>query len=464
MNETTTIVVFGITGDLAQKKLIPALLDLYIAGYLPKTFRIVGVGRKEMTEDGFRAYLVEHIEKRGHHHSKERAERFIANTRYLSGDSSQSAIYAELSTYLAKQDKELGTCSNKLFYLAVPPSLYEPIFDNLANAGLSLPCAGKRGWVRVAVEKPFGDNAETAMALDRKLALLFKEEQIFRIDHYLAKETLENILTFRFANVLFEPAWNNKHIEKVHIELLESGTVGKRGIFYEGVGALRDVGQNHLLQMLAFIAMEDPKEWSADAIRKARAEALEHLTLSDKDGEFEGIEGQYEGYLQEEGVNPLSVVETYFRFDAFVETPRWHGVPFILESGKAMEEDRVSITVYFKTQESCVCSGKEGGDAFQNKIVFDIQPDAKISLHLFAKKPGFDMDIQKRIFSFAYAENTEMKLKDAYERLLYDCLRGDQISFLSSREVECAWRFIMPLLDAWQEMEPHVYKTGTRPE
>jgi glucose-6-phosphate 1-dehydrogenase len=456
----TAIIIFGITGDLAQKKLIPALLDLYANKCLQENFRVIGMARREMTDESLCEYIFNTIEKIGHNHSKKLVEKFLAHISYLSGDFSEPRSYEKLGKFLAGQDAESDECSNKLLYLSVPPSLYDVLFENIANSGLSIPCAGEGGWTRIAVEKPFGRDLETAQALDKKLSLLFSEEQIFRIDHYLAKETLENILAIRFGNAIFDPAWNNKHIDKVHITLLEKGGIGARGTFYEDVGALRDVGQNHILQMLAFIAMDDPKEWKSLAIRERREEVLAHLQLQ-KDAEI--IRAQYDGYRSEDGVGKESQVETYFRITALLDLPKWREVPFVLESGKGVGENEVSITVYFKPKQSCVCSNPTDVAMPYNKIIFQIQPETKMILRLYAKKTGFGMDIEPQNFTLSFAKPTE-RLKDAYERLLFAVLKGDQTTFLSSKEVRHAWQFITPIMKSWTDSELIFYKKGTRPK
>lgn len=371
------------------------------------------------------------------------------------------ATYLELARTLQVLDEgRFKTCSNKLFYLAVPPTSYASVFDHLAKSGLTIPCGGDEGWTRVLVEKPFGRDLETAQALDAKLGKLFQEEQIFRIDHYLAKETVQNIITFRFANALFEPVWNANTIDRITIRMWETIGVGQRGSFYEDVGALRDVGQNHLLQMLALTAMDDPKELAAEAIRSARLAVLKKLAVIPDDAlATQVVRGQYEGYRGEEAVAAASETETFFRVTAQVNTKRWRGVPFVLEAGKRLAENKVEIVVTFKEPVSCVCPAED--QHHQNELTIRIQPDEGIILRFWAKKPGLGMDLEPRNLSFFYKEKGDAELTDAYEKVLYDCIRGDQTLFASTEEVAASWRFITPILERWKTVPLELYAAGS---
>ena len=459
VSQPLTIVVFGVTGDLSRKKLLPALMDLFQTGEcLPENTRIVGFARKEQTDDEFRSYVRGVLDEKGHNHDSDAIERFVSSIRYCAGDFSQTDAYAHLAEFLYTLDKEQGGCSNKLYYLAVPPSLYGGIFESLASSGLGTPCG--HSWVRIAVEKPFGRDLETAKELDATLGRLFHEEQIFRIDHYLAKEAIENILSFRFSNIIFDPIWCRDYVESVHIRFFENFGVGTRGSFYEGVGALRDVGQNHILQMLALIAMEDPGELDASKIRAARETVLGELKiLTPEEIEKHTTKGQYASYRTEEKVEPNSKTDTYFKVTTHVENDRWQDVPFILEGGKMLGEQRVEIVLAFKKIESCVCTLPEGSQPRQNKLVISMYPDEKITITFWAKKRGFGMEIEPREFTFDYQSlNQNTRKHDAYEKLLLDCIRGDQTLFTTSREVENAWKFITPILEAWQDREPEIYE------
>ncbi len=456
-------VIFGATGDLTRKKLLVALFDLYHKGLLPQKFRIIGFSRDEHTAESFREYAHKIItDKKGNPRIKGLPD-FLESLSYQQGTFEDGQSYLSLSKNLIQLEEEyFGQCTNKLFYLAVPPKSYSPIFQNLADSGLSLPCSDETGWTRILVEKPFGRNRQTAQELDQQLGQLFKEEQIFRIDHYLAKETIQNILAFRFSNLLFEPLWNKDYIEKVTIRFWEDAGVGTRGQFYEDVGALRDVGQNHLLQMLALIAMEDPGELDATKLRAKRAEVLTALRPPEV---TQAWRGQYAGYRQEHDVLADSQTETYFQLTAFVDNQRWQGVPFSLESGKKMPQDLVEICIYFKQTTHCLCPpGAE--HHHQNVLTFRIQPNEGISLVFFAKKLGFATDLEPKKLSFRYHESDDvpLQLPDAYERVLFDCIRGDQTLFTSTEEVKASWEFITPIVENWPQTPLHTYEPGTVPE
>jgi len=455
----TLITIFGATGDLSKKKLLPAFFDLYAQGVLPKTFKIVGFSRSERTDEEFRRFAKRAIERKGHNHSRAKVREFLNMLHYHSGLFEDPKSYGLLGDHFLDLDKKFGNCSNKLFYLAVPPVSYEMILTNLANSGLTIPCSSKTGWTRVLLEKPFGEDIKEAEKLDKMLSLLFKEEQIFRIDHYLAKETTQNILSFRFSNVLFEPIWNNKYIEKVELKLFETGGVEGRGSFYDGIGALRDVGQNHILQMLSAIAMENPGTNSAEDIRTERARVLKAIApIELKNLKRNVARGQYMGYKNINGVRKGSDTETYFRIEANVNTPRWRGVPFHLEAGKKMKEKKVEINVFFKKTESCLCP-PDTEQHHQNILTFRIQPDEGISVLFWAKKPGLAAELEEKKLSFRY-KHTEELLPDAYERVLFDSITGDQTLFTSTDEVNAAWKFVTPILKNWKHIPVHKYREG----
>jgi len=461
-SKATTIVLFGATGDLAQQKLLPSLYDLYIRKMLPEDFHIAAFARKDFCEETFRQYVIDEV--------KIDDQDFLKRIRYVQGDMMKQEGYETLGEFLNSCDAEIGVCSNKLFYLAIPPSLFDDVFDHLKNSGLTTPCANPEdnvdSWSRVLVEKPFGFNQEEARYLDTKLGKIFDESQVYRIDHYLAKETVQNILTFRFANMFFDPAWNSEYIESVEILMHESVTAVDRGSFYDGIGALRDIGQNHLLQMLALIAMEDPKKLDQDMIREARAEVLSRLMIKkDAEGNQIAKRAQYQGYRETEGVALDSNVETFFRIELLIDNDRWKGVPFILESGKGLSKKHTEIKVNFKERESCVCA--EGETEKANQIIFRIQPDEGITAKFWAKKPGFSFDTEEKDLSFEYSQDD--RLPDAYERVLFDAIRGDQTLFASTDEVMAQWDVIMPILEVWRKEDEGgailpTYEVGTLPE
>jgi glucose-6-phosphate 1-dehydrogenase len=454
----TIFVIFGITGDLAQKKLIPALLSLYVKKELPRRFSIIGFSRRHFSREDFRQYVREHMGVKPGQYREEDIKHFLDYACYEQGFFDSKDSYKNLAAKLKSIDDGWGQCSNKLFHLATSPDFYETILGELAESGLAEPCEGDgEGWTRVLVEKPFGSDVETAKKLDKKLAALFDEDQIFRIDHYLAKESVQNILTFRFSNSLFESLWNQKYIDKVHIKLMERSDAGGRGAFYDSFGALKDVGQNHILQMLALVAMEKPKSWNAFGIRKERTKILARLrSIGKKQISKASVRGQYDGYAREEGVKPGSQTETYFRLEAYIDNARWKNVPFYLESGKGLAETKSEIDIYFKDL-----------DGRQNILTFRIQPDEGIKLRFWVKTPGYStnsgMETEAKTLKFHYADSPSLaQLPDAYERVLHDAIEGDQTLFTSTDEVMAAWKFITPIVEGWKSLPLIIYKKGAK--
>jgi len=476
-----TIVVFGATGDLFQKKLIFALFNLYMGGFLPKQFKLIGFARRPLSHEDFRIYIKEILQTK----SKDlaRIDMFLTYAFYERGDMSLEQSFKDLSESLGRYDTDFGVCSNKMFYLAVPPILYKTILKHISASGLTMSCIPdllsfvglrksqsfrapgtrqeKQAWTRVLIEKPFGNNLIEARSLDTLLGKLFEENQIFRIDHYLAKETIQNILSFRFSNALFEPLWNRKFIEQIEIKFLESNVVGNRGSSYDDVGALRDVGQNHILQILALISMENPDRLESELIRTERARVLKKVRI------YKGskmVRAQYEGYRQEKGVVSSSQTESYFRLALEVKNSRFRGVPFYIESGKALNESKVEVTIHFKApKEFCVCpiEHKEG---HQNILTFSIQPNEAISLLFWAKAPGFNFGLEPQNLSFSQARDTiQRKIPDAYERVLYDAIIGDQTLFTNTAEVLAEWGIIMPVLNALKKTPLKHYKQNSKP-
>jgi glucose-6-phosphate 1-dehydrogenase len=456
----TIFVIFGVTGDLAGRKLLPSLLNLYVTKRLPSRFTIVGFSRRHMSRVEFREFVREGMNIRPGQYHEEDIKHFLDHICYEQGNFDDTASYQRLSIRLSSMDDDWGQCSNKLFHLSVPPSLYESILDRLASSGLSTPCSDATGWTRILIEKPFGNDIETAKKLDKKLGQLFEESQIFRIDHYLAKEAMQNIIAFRFDNALFEPLWNRKHVDKIHIKLLEKGAVDGRGAFYDQTGALKDVGQNHILQMLALIAMEKPKTFDSINVRRERAKVLSRIIeISSKRIQKSVVRGQYEGYLQEKGVKAGSDTETYFRLESYINNPRWKGVPFFLESGKALAESRVEIDVYFK-------NGPDHDR--QNILTFRIQPDEGIKIRFWVKTPGpmsteDGMRSEAKTLKFKYSDSPTLQtLPDAYERVIHDAVIGDQTLFTSTDEVISAWKFISSILTHWRKVPLTIYPRGVK--
>jgi glucose-6-phosphate 1-dehydrogenase len=457
----TIIVIFGITGDLSKKKLIPALLDLESSGLLPKKLRIIGFSRRDFSENAFSGFVHDIINSRRHGYSPKVIKTFCSKLSYCPALFDDAEAYARLGEKIYDiENNTFGVCANKLYYLATPPLFYETIFRQLADSGLTIPCGGERGWARILVEKPFGRDIETAQELDLLLGKLFREEQIFRIDHYLAKEAVQNLIMFRFSNALFEPLWNHRYIDQIDIKLFEKDGVGGRGAFYDGVGALRDVGQNHMLQMLGVIAMEKPLSFNAECIRKGRTEVFKALRLAGS-VQSNTIRGQYRGYKRERGVRRDSDTETYFRLRLHIKNRRWKDVPVLLESGKALKESKTEIAVYFKPPARCLACG-DGPCTHRNTLTFRIQPNEGISVRFWVKKPGFSKELEEKQLSFTYSISHDVvRIPDAYEHLLFDALTGDQTLFASTEEVQAEWRFITPILESWKSTKLRIYKEGS---
>ena len=453
-NTPTIFVIFGGTGDLARKKLFPSLFDLYRKGRLPDACHIVGVAHSDYDLDSFRKLVSRHL-------ADDPAQAaFLDQVSYVRGSFDAPDLYGVLETELKRIDDQIGQCSNKLFHLSVSPRFYEPLLENLHKSGLAKPCDEEQGWTRVLIEKPFGNDLKSARTLDGLLARLFKEEQIYRIDHYLAKETIQNIIMFRFANILFTPVWNANYIESIEIKLHEKIDVDTRGKFYDGIGALRDVGQNHLLQMFSLIAMDNPGTFDAAHIRKQRASVLERTVLS-TDGD--AVQGQYKGYREIDSVDSNSKTETYFRLGAKIDSDKWRGTKFRLSAGKALQSKCGQIIVIFKEPDPCLCDETTDSQGQYNKIIFDIQPAEKITVRFFAKSHGFKNSITPKDFTFSYHDEETVDEIDAYERVLHDAIIGDQMLFTSTEEVVAAWEAMMPVLEKWQGEEPTLYPKGSDP-
>jgi len=443
----TIIVIFGITGDLVKKKILKALYHLYRKKRLPSKFRVYGFSRRDYNNDKLLAYLKD-IMVSENFKEPEKYDSFLNAFSYVRGDFFEKEAYGRLAKLLGQIDGQWSICSNKLYYLAVPPKSYSDIITNLHQTGLTKPCSPEEGWTRVILEKPFGTDLQTALALDKQLGSLFKEEQIYRVDHYLAKETVKNILVFRFSNSFLSPAWNNKYIEKITVRLFEKLDVQGRGNFFDKVGSLRDVGQNHMLQLLGLFLMETPEKFGPEEIKKKRSEALSSLAImTDEEVGKKTKRGQYQGYLSEKGVASDSQTETYFQIEANSKLPDFKGVPLILESGKAMGQELIEVVVTFK--ETPMCLYEVEGEQ-KNTLHYHLRPDEKISMKFLAKKPGFTNDIVEHELGFNYKEAYHKEaFIDDYESLLYDIIRGDQTLFVSTKEIFSQWRFIEPIIKVW---------------
>ncbi len=472
-SKPTILIIFGATGDLAVRKLLPALFHLFQKNLLPPKFKIIAWSRRPFKDADYYAFIKNALREKKIFLEPKALAKFLKYIQYHQGLFDTPDSYKDLKKSLVKIDQyEWKECSNKLFHLAVPSDFYEEILKNISHFGLAISCSDGAGWpdspsfsvgwTRILIEKPFGKDTATAEKLDKLLGKLFREEQIFRIDHYLAKETLQNITLFRFSNVLFEPIWNNKYIEKVEIKLFESLDIQGRGNFYDNIGALRDVGQNHMLRMLALIAMENPKSPDVKSVWQERTKILHALqSIPFSNIAKHAVRGQYNGYRKEPNVKPNSTTETYFKIKTFINNKRWQGVPFYLESGKVMKEKKSEIVVYLKKSVSFFCPVDQTCD-YQNTVTFAIQPEEGISVCFWAKKPGLTSHLEPKNLSFSYIhDRKEKQAVDDYGRILFDCIRGDQTFFTGTEEVKASWEFITPIINAWQKIPLHIYKKGS---
>ncbi len=456
VNQPFIMVIFGATGDLAKNKLIPALFSMFKNGMLPDKFFIIGFSRRNLSDEHFRGYFTQESKDPGW-------EDFTKHLFYQDGSFEDDKGYLELSEKLKVIDSQIGACVTRFYYLATPPDYDEAILDSLVKTKLSEGCGypsedfGKGSWTRIVIEKPFGKDLETARSLDKKLGEIFDERQIFRVDHYLGKETVQNMLAFRFANGIFEPVWNKNFIDHVQITFAEKGGIGNRGRFFDGVGELRDIAQNHLMQLLAAVAMESPKSFTKEDLRDARAKVIASLRCDQKDSV---VKGQYQGYLNEENVSSDSQTETFVAMKLFVDTPKFEGVPFYVRAGKDMPEHVIEISVVFI--QTCHILFKEYGcPEIGNVITFRIQPDEGINLRFIAKTPGVKLGLDSVDMKFNYKESFGTRGLEAYEKILLDIFFGDQMLFSRSDELESSWRLITDILRNWEEEKTPI-KTYTR--
>lgn len=459
----TIIFIFGGSGDLAYRKLVPALYNLYIDKYLPDNFYIYGIGRSEYNEDEYINYLKGGITSFSRR--KENVEEiwnvFSPRIDYIKADLEQDAPYEEMKAKVAAKEQEWGEKPNVMFYMSVAPQLAPAIAKKLHQHRLTEDCTRHR----IVFEKPFGHDLKSAKELNVLLAQMFKEEQIYRIDHYLGKETVQNILAMRFANALFEPLWNSHYIDHVQITVAENIGVEGRGGYYEGAGALRDMIQNHLLQLVCMVAMEAPVSFAADEIRNKKLDVLKAIRRWPKeDVHHNAVRGQYgagwvsgkelQAYNTEKGVNPKSSVETFAAVKFYVDNWRWQGVPFYVRTGKALQTKSSSITVQFKPVPPYAFP-KEAGETWRrNRLVIGIQPQMDIRLRFQAKRPGPQMVLQPVDMVFDYTEAYGDNSPEAYETLLEDVIEGNPTLFMRADQVEAAWEIIQPILDAWQIRQP----------
>ncbi len=457
-----TIVIFGASGDLTSRKLVPALYNLMRSGALPADTRIVGFSRTPMSDDEWRASLRESTAQHCGCTPLDDASwrEFAARIFYQAGDISQAADFATLDTRLAAL--EGAGEATRVYYLATAPQFYAPVVTALGAHGMAAETRGPR---RIVVEKPFGTDLESARALNAHLHSVFHESQVFRIDHYLGKESVQNMLALRFANTIFEPVWNRRYIDHVQITVAEEVKVGRRGAYYDTAGVLRDMFQNHLLQLLMVTAMEAPVRFEATAVRNEKVKVLEAIRPLDA-GEVTavGIRGQYRGYLAEPGVAAGSQTATFGAIRLEIDNWRWQGVPFYLRSGKAMSCRTTQIVIAFRQPPlELFADGKRSFQREANRLVVQIQPAEGIQLHFHTKVPGEGMQLRLTDLEFSYSREFAGRLPEAYEPLLLDVLTGDASLFARSDEVEKSWEIIDPFVRGWVSggMPPiDVYESG----
>jgi len=462
------VVVFGASGDLTRRKLLSSIFQIFTQDLLSEKFYLLGCGRTGLSDEGFRQIAISAIRESVKDVSSKYLNSFVEKLYYIDGDYADAAFYERIKTRLSELDKKHRVENNLIFYLAVPPFLYTTVVNHLGSAGL----AGRH--VKLIVEKPFGRDFKSATELNGNISRYFNESQIYRIDHYLGKETVQNILMFRFANTIFEPVWNRNYIDSVQITIAETLGVEHRGSFYDKTGALRDIFQNHMLQILSLITLELLASFEADHIRDEKAKLLRSIRPF-KPGELEGVlvRGQYgpgringkevPGYRSEHGIDPQSRTETFVAAKLFIDNWRWKGVPFYLRTGKRLAKKDTEIVVTFKKVPHSMFVSVDLDDLPPNVLMFQIQPEEGISLSFQAKRPGSKMCMGTLNMNFCYKDVFGVSVPEAYQRLLLDCMLGDQTLFTRYDAVEIAWKLLTPVLEAWEKEDsmPHIYPAGS---
>jgi glucose-6-phosphate 1-dehydrogenase len=463
-------IIFGATGDLTQRKLLPAIYSLYKQQSISQDILVVGVGRRDLSKEAFEDLMKKAAFNSRRTKDKDKEEelwsKFSTSLTYVQGTFEDAELYNKLVKLLESHDAKVGACIPRFFYLATPPEHYETILDNLRDSKLAEGCGqGTVNYTKVLIEKPFGKDLDTARKLDQLLASIFEEKQIYRIDHYLAKETVRNILAFRFANGIFEPTWNNEFIDHVQITVAEELGIETRGNYYEGIGALRDFVQNHIMQMVSLVAMEQPKAFDAQSVRNERTNVVKSVEpMTEQLLKTYVVRGQYKegeidgkstvSYTQEKGVSPQSQTETFVALRLHIQTPRWQGVPFYIRTGKRLGSKVTEISLHFKKPALCyddVCLF-DPEKVLRNVLVIRIAPDEQIALRLMVKKPGFGMNPVPVHMDFTYSNVfPEDDHLDAYEKLLLDTISGDQMLFARTDEIEASWKVITPIVSHWQK-------------
>ena len=471
-----TLVIVGATGDLTARKLVPALFNLYLNNGLPDPFRIIGCGRTKLNDQQFRVKMEKALIEKGiMNDSKWPA--FSEILHYRSVDYGALDSFISLAKFLRKLDQKQNTQGNKIFYLALPPSLYQSVAQMLGQAGLGEERENGNGWSRLVIEKPFGRDLKTAVELNQSIQSYFKEHQIFRIDHYLAKETVQNVLMFRFANAIFEPIWNRRYID--HVNILASETLGveHRAGYYEQAGVIRDMFQNHMMQLLALTAMEAPSQFETGRVRDEKIKVFRSLRPFPVEKLNEHIVlGQYgqgningkpvPGYREEPGINPDSLTPTFAKMKVFIDNWRWQGVPFFLTSGKRLEKKTTEITIRFKEIPHSMFRQTLGEHVDANQLTLGIYPDEKVILTFQTKNPGARVSLRSAAMDFSYHQKYTGPILDAYEKVLIDCMLGDQMLFWRQDSLEHCWSFLTPILSECETCGNkseilHIYESGS---
>ncbi len=468
------LVIFGASGDLTHRLLVPALYNLAVEGLLPKAFALIGVARSASSSEAFAADLANSLPKFATRDIDQRAvKRVLGCVAYVQGSPDDNETYRKIGHELKRIERERGTRGNRLFYLATPPAGFAPIGCHLGKSGLAREENG--AWRRMVIEKPFGTDLASAHALNQKLLGILNEDQIFRIDHYLGKETVQNIMVLRFANGLFEPIWNRHHIEHVQITVAESLTVGRRGNYYDVTGALRDMVPNHLFQLLSLIAMEPPSRFAADAVRAEKAQLLDAVQLQSHDEALRNsVRAQYgDGYVENHAVDayrktadvkPDSTTETYVALKLMIDNWRWAQVPFYLRTGKALRAKQTEVAIKFKQAPIAMFRDTPIDRLAENFLVLGIQPNECIGLEFNAKIPGPTIAIGGVGMTFKYEDYFDIAPATGYETLIYDCMIGDAILYPRADGIEAGWRAVQPFLDVWRDTPTTglaIYRAGS---
>jgi glucose-6-phosphate 1-dehydrogenase len=455
----TILTIFGATGDLSADYLIPALLHMSEHKLLPKSFKLICVGRRDLNTKTYLDFIIKKSEKIKKLSLKNK-QAFLKHLTYFKADFANLDDFKSLAKVMSDFESPKHECYNRLFYFATSPHQFAEIAHLLKSSGLLVSCGSHDRKVRVLVEKPFGFNLKSAQALNSLLLKYFTEEQIYRIDHYVGKETVQNLMVVRFANSLFEPLWNNRFIDHVEISVLEEDGVGERLNFYEQTGAIKDFLQNHILQMLALIAMDEPYNLTAEFIRNEKLKvlkALEKVTPEKLSSRL--VKGQYQGYVKESaGLNKEtgpSQTETFFALKTYINLPRWQGVPFYLRTGKKLSKKLTEISIHFREPIRCLFEG-----CGSNVLTFQIQPNESVRLQINNKIPGFGIKLHQADLDFNYKMSFKGEIPGAYERLLLDFLEGDQRLYIRSDEIEAAWKFVDSIVEnpEFKKLPLHIYK------